>query len=1043
MSEFRNYVCWKPERLAQVMADGVAERIEPADRAATHFPMHMRRVRMRVGPEGQWTQEMGEATTAEEVLQAFLANPSASLAAAILGDAGTGKTHLLKWIHAHLPQSDDTKVIVIPRKDVGLPGVVALLVEGLPGKDFEAMRRSLAQAGARMTPELAKELIATNLAAYVRRGTDPVGQTSDEREIVQAYMRPHLPDLLLDRAFIEYLTGSQGPFAAMGEHLMRWAGGEATENPMSFDAAVLTKAVRGLQPSAEKVAGDLRADPALARLAASLCNHELRLAVQGQVAQGAMSNIGQLLEDVRKEYARQGKKIILLFEDLARAQFIDEELVLACVGDQRPDGPRLAPMRTLFACTTGMFRQLRETVVQRIQGPVVTLDDPENAKDPDVARSATARYLNAVRTPAEAVQHWFGTPVEKRQPLPSACEACPHKAPCHAAFGAHGGVGLYPFTDPALGHLARARVGTAFVARKFVRDVLYATLDDAGEAIPAGEHPSADCVRDVEPARAAVAKVAARVAPTDPGRWERAARLYGMEGAAPEECVPKVLADAFGLQVSGSHVPGPTVPVPSQGGGAGPRSGAAPTEGSSTGGGAGTPAPAPTTRPPPGGAPHGLASTPTPTEKRVMAWADEQGKAQGVHLLQTDVTNMRTRLRSLVLGTLRTQVGTWGDDVVDALFPSKSINFLRMDMASDADQVSVPLVMPGHDTTADCRSVAFLYMAAENLHAGLGAAEPDVLWKSVLASEYMDLATFAEEVAARVAAVAAAALGGRRQAAQLAVAGAVWARLEHGLPVDGRDAAALAASVLAQDTPAAEREALLKAVGFVKGAGARSTLVDGALLHEAAQLVLAQPLPDLERVACPRESGGRPVLASILARARQAAQAARRDRDAARAEVLADMARIKEHAGGLPTRGQRQELIEACKDLLGAVERVAPWDRRQSQELREAMPGFLECGIEGAAGALEAASKLPSDLAALVGLRDPGLQGRIRPARHFLQEAAALAKHAEDRADALRQQERGRYGGATLEGARKATLDDLARMLAAMTTIEEGDPHVA
>jgi hypothetical protein len=998
MSDFRNHVCWDPARVAQVMADGVAERIDSSDRAATHFPLPMRRVRMRVAKDGQWTQEEGEAATAEQVLDEFLNNPSGSLAAAILGDAGTGKTHLLKWVHAHLPQRDDTKVIVIPRKDVGLPGVVALLVEGLPGKHFEDIRGNLAQAGAHMTPALAKELVATTLAAYVRQGQDPIGQSDEERDRVQSYLRPRLPDLLLDRAFINYLTDSHGPFAAIGDHLMRWAGGLAKENPMSFDAALLCRPVRGLQRNAEEIAVQLRDGRELAPLAAQLCNHELRRAIQGQIAQGVMSNLGQLLEDVRKAYAALGKKIILLFEDLARAQFIDEELVLACVGDQRPDGPKLAPMRTLFACTTGMFRQLRDTVIQRIRGPVVTLDEGDSTRDRNVPRGVAARYLNAVRTPESAVQGWFNTPVQQREPLASACGQCQHREPCHRAFGEHEGVGLYPFNATALDRLTSARGGERFVARQFVTRVLYENLTSATKAIPARQHPATDFLRNVPKAPPSLINVGPRVAPSEPDRWERIYRVYGSDSEVPEEAVSREVADAFDLAVvdlSKRKTGTTTKTVINRD---------------------------PTTE----------------QEKRLMEWSDGQSK-----LLQSDVTNMRARLRSLVLGNIAANLGGWGDDVVESLLPPKSINFYRMDIASDADQVNVPVVLPETDTMKACRKVVLLFLAAENMYAGLGADDPEYLWSKVSPDDYLELATFAHGVGERVEAMAAGALGGRRQAARFAMAGAAWARIERDLPVDGRRADSLAASVLAQDTSRDELEALLAAVGFQKVVGARSTMVDGALLHDAADYVLRQPLVGLATVSAPREPGTKALLGDMVRRAKKATDRAKAMRSEATEDLLEAFASIQKHAGGLPNQAERQQIAAACKDLLDTVSSVKPWDHRRSQELRGSIEGFLKCGIDTAAYEVESANKAPSDIAALIGLCDPGLHSRVETGLWFLDEAGALVAYAEELERVMRDKELSRSGGVTLASARDATLTACAGLRHAMAIIEDGESHVA
>ena len=164
-----------------------------------------------------------------------------------------------------------------------------------------------------------------------------------------------------------------------------------------------------------------------------------------------------LMGDVRRHVWAQDKEIVLLIEDFARLQEIDQALLQALLVQHNAQ-PELAPVRWAMAVTRGYWdSRVRDTVLERMNF-VINMDaaaKPEGGPDDEVVRFA-AQYMNAVRIPGPKLQSWAAAPLA---PVPNPCVGCSDQAECHAAFGQVDGVGLYPLNRRSIVELLRRRDG--------------------------------------------------------------------------------------------------------------------------------------------------------------------------------------------------------------------------------------------------------------------------------------------------------------------------------------------------------------------------------------------------------------------------------------------------------------------------------------------------------------------------------------------------------------------------------------------------------
>src|SRR5207249_4405014 len=131
---FSKYVCWRPEMVEEVLD---TEALQPSKAAflATHYP-----IRMYQGGTGAGGTP--EEYTEQQFLTDFLA-PKDYVFAVVLGEAGTGKSHLIRWLEGNIAATAKRKVLLIPKIGTNLKSVIGRILDGMHGSKFDEYRRRL------------------------------------------------------------------------------------------------------------------------------------------------------------------------------------------------------------------------------------------------------------------------------------------------------------------------------------------------------------------------------------------------------------------------------------------------------------------------------------------------------------------------------------------------------------------------------------------------------------------------------------------------------------------------------------------------------------------------------------------------------------------------------------------------------------------------------------------------------------------------------------------------------------------------------------
>jgi len=494
----------------------------------------------------------GTVVDEHALLRAVQDQPADQPIIPILGKSGTGKSHLVRWLRVHLDTKDSTRMIFVPKHKMSLRGILELILKHATGPRADELRAKVATAVDAAADETAAQLrLRAELAVLVETRGETKDGTPEEIEL-RAYLasRNGLPALFGDDVFRSRLLAEDGPIARLVREKLTGKGAEEKDDAFGFTSEDLNLSVDDVSragAAAKIVAGSLTSDPSLRDLAAAMLNEQLGPAVSEVFGIGG-DDLKQILVDVRVELEQQGLELLVLIEDFSIFQGIQGGLIDAITLISSED-LKLCPMRVVMAVTTGYFvNQMPDTVYTRPY-KVFDLDPMDGATTVFESAGFTARYLNAVRVGATALDLSH----EDKEPLTNACEQCPVRPSCHTAFGQVDGFGLFPFNRPALSKaIASQSTDGAFVARdvltRAVRPVLHRDQTELnGNRFPSegfaedfktGALGELDNIEDLHRLRT----------PGDPemsARRERLVRFWGT-GNGPENLDPTIHA-AFGV----------------------------------------------------------------------------------------------------------------------------------------------------------------------------------------------------------------------------------------------------------------------------------------------------------------------------------------------------------------------------------------------------------------------------------------------------------------------------------------------------------------
>lgn len=418
----------------------------------------------------------------EELVSRFLDPRRDYVQAVVLGESGTGKSHLIQWLRLHIPQDDETTVLLtIPKTGTSLRGIVDRLIARLPVDERGVYEDRLKLSGTQATSQAAKvSKFLDSLAWAIEHGG---AANAEDRDLAAL-----LPDVLRDPNFRSgFFLASGSTVEAIVEHVfVDPANRDGSEERREFhlgDLPLDGKRYNDASRNAQEAIDYIKGEAGMDMRAIGLMNLNLNAAI-AQTLNLSADDLIELMNTLRRHLAMQGKRLILLIEDFARLQGIDTAMLQALITPPGQGDERLCELRWAMAVTTGYFKTLEQTVRTRTTF-VVDMD----LSKPASLTSLTAGYLNALRLGEKKLQA-----LSPSEPVPSGCDQCDKRLACLPAFGDIEGIGLFPFTETAINVMAiRSESLTAegnFNPRQYLRIVLEGVLVRHYQDLEHAEFPS-------------------------------------------------------------------------------------------------------------------------------------------------------------------------------------------------------------------------------------------------------------------------------------------------------------------------------------------------------------------------------------------------------------------------------------------------------------------------------------------------------------------------------------------------------------------------
>jgi hypothetical protein len=505
---FRNFCCWRSPVVQKTIFGDIGVLGTEAD--AVFLAAHARVPITRdkgIPAEGQGEAEILNALRGEFGLA------ERNTLISITGSVGTGKSHAVRWIRAHLPDEPSRyRMIYVPRDVSTLRDLLGEILDGMPGEKAKAAARQLDEAVGLKPDDQLKTALIDNLREVLAHELPDKGPGDPEvrrfllgeRADHNAIRRNGLSDVLHNLAIIEHLSREDGTVTAVIRSLKARRTGRDEDYPQFSPADLPTRmpGVKGkLDPGPLAVWNSIIADP---EPAVRILDEALKRAAPMTMGFGSGVTLDGIFREAREILRKESAELILLFEDLALFGLIDDALYDQFV---IPPGDTYCPLRIVFAITTSKYRDIRDTVLDRVTHHYIVQNfDSDAAQDASEMTTFVARYLNVARVGRDelidARDAADGTAREAGTWIPNACDTREQGSPCRfrdecfsafgsASIGAAGSVGLYPYNKSALRRaFVRLRDREVLSPRSLVNDVVYNFLTTVEPEISQGDFPT-------------------------------------------------------------------------------------------------------------------------------------------------------------------------------------------------------------------------------------------------------------------------------------------------------------------------------------------------------------------------------------------------------------------------------------------------------------------------------------------------------------------------------------------------------------------------
>ena len=543
----RTKVCWKVDELPYIAAIDAGSGAEGGiEESAVFLATHQPQVLVQLpGFEAPSGQPVPEDTLLQHFTQAVGDDPSITV---LNGAVGSGKSHMVRWLHAKTDGIDGWHRVYVEKAATNLRRVLHTILEGMSGPVVNDLREKLASVSATASSlDEAKTLVAQQLAYRMQFPTAPDRELSS----IESAARKYLIVMLSDPVVSPHMLREGGAIHRISRIAFEGLSGDDDsdrdlvfgEADLPLKAGDIGKAAEPTQEAVMKLSGSQK----LRAAAVVALNEELPEAKKAVFIGGAV-DLGLVFDEVRRLLSIQEKELVLFIEDLVLLHGIDRELAQAfTVG--RGKGAARCAMRVVIAVTDGYLSSGFATLNTRATHFTLNLDlDDPMQVPPDTSVDFVGRYYNALRLGREEIADSYLADGLEEDWLGNACSLCAERTECHEVFGVDsGGRGLYPLNSTAVGRLVRLVSSEKFDPREIIRQVISEPLKVAARELPSQSFPSGQFAATLDHRRVSVSPDERdRLTGTEIGQRRLSVRAYWDDTSSPNRTA---IYEAFGLEV--------------------------------------------------------------------------------------------------------------------------------------------------------------------------------------------------------------------------------------------------------------------------------------------------------------------------------------------------------------------------------------------------------------------------------------------------------------------------------------------------------------
>ena len=494
------------KRLDEVIEnDATAESLE--DFFATHVPVDQ----LQLLDNFELQPSLGnEKWTEEDVFNSYIINPNNSHQfIAVYGEAGTGKSHLIRWFKEKFEKvkSLNEVVLFISRNDNSLKGTIKQLLNHPEVQNIEnkELFDRLTTASSSIDPQKLKDMIYHNFIIEVNSDLETSNSEGNEIEhsvVLKATTKRNLPAFLNNDLIRKHMLRDNGPvyrvFSKVAEQAIVDTDIEAKFIPEDFmiSSEIYNNMLQNADVKARKLAQKLRVEDSgyeLAQTIASYLNDFVDTVIQ-TCAGIEPTDFELLFMNIRKQLFDLDKTLTVFIEDITSTTGVNKALLSALMTPHTVvQGRQVCRISSIVGSTSGYIQSdIPSNYRQRVSKYIYI---PTGAIENDRLFEFVGKYINALSLEKEDLKTWIDNGAVQSQ------------LPIHnSTSGLNWDIfrignmefNLYPFTRNAIVNLYNTQL-TQKTPRYIIKEIIRPVLSDVlykKNSFPDGKYKITDYGND-------------------------------------------------------------------------------------------------------------------------------------------------------------------------------------------------------------------------------------------------------------------------------------------------------------------------------------------------------------------------------------------------------------------------------------------------------------------------------------------------------------------------------------------------------------------